>query len=206
MRRRRPREPYPAAMSFTFPDPAARWRQMEEPTTGRRAEAARLADAARRIIDRLARVEFDEEELASAAGRLEDLASLLETQGTDRAYWGFAEAANAGDTHAFFDRSPLIGNANPLAAPVRLAVEEDHVAGTATFGSAYEGPPGCVHGGVVAAAFDLRFEGRVDRVEGRKIFTTGTCHVDGLLTAEAEGLFISVDFLKFADMLQERQP
>ena len=26
--------------------------------------------------------------------------------------------------------------------------------GTATFGAAYEGPPGCVHGGFVAAAFD----------------------------------------------------
>ena len=25
---------------------------------------------------------------------------------------------------------------------------------TVTFGSAYEGPPGCVHGGYVAAAFD----------------------------------------------------
>jgi acyl-coenzyme A thioesterase PaaI-like protein len=26
--------------------------------------------------------------------------------------------------------------------------------GSATFGAAYEGPPGCVHGGYVAAAFD----------------------------------------------------
>lgn len=55
---------------------------------------------------------------------------------------------------AFFDHSPLIGLANPLAPPVELAQDRDRVRGTVTFGSAYEGPPGCVHGGFVAAVFD----------------------------------------------------
>ena len=31
---------------------------------------------------------------------------------------------------------------------------DGNVVGRARFGSAYEGPPGCVHGGFVAAAFD----------------------------------------------------
>ena len=44
---------------------------------------------------------------------------------------------------------------------------------------------------------ELRFEGRLERVEGRKIFTTGTCRVGSTLTAEAEGIFISVDFERF---------
>ena len=69
-------------------------------------------------------------------------------------YEGFAEAANAGEPFGFFDHSPMLGRANPLAPPIRLWLEGDRILGTATFGAAYEGPPGCVHGGYVAAAFD----------------------------------------------------
>jgi len=54
-----------------------------------------------------------------------------------------------------FDYSPLIGRSNPLAPPVIMHADADGtVHGRVTFGSAYEGPPGCVHGGLVAAAFD----------------------------------------------------
>ena len=219
-------------MSFPFADGVP-----PLPESGPRAEAARLADAARRIIDRIARAALDEEEYAREAAELEAMADRLEATGHEREYWGFAEAANAGDTHAFFDRSPIIGVANPIAPPVTLWLDGEIVRGSAVYGTAYEGPPGCVHGGHVAAAFDevlgfaqsvtgapgmtgtlvvkyrsptplhkdLAFEGRVDRVEGRKIFTHGTCHADGVLTAEAEGIFITVDFLRFATLMQERR-
>ena len=64
------------------------------------------------------------------------------------------KSANAGEPFGFFDHSPMLGQANPLAPPIRLWLEGDRIHGTATFGAAYEGPPGCVHGGYVAAAFD----------------------------------------------------
>ena len=53
----------------------------------------------------------------------------------------------------------MIGFANPVAPPVEVwAVEgEDggrEVRGRVTFGYAYEGPPTCVHGGVIAELFD----------------------------------------------------
>ncbi len=49
----------------------------------------------------------------------------------------------------------VIGRANPLAVPlvVSLAPPRAHLDGT--FGPAYEGAPGCVHGGAIAAAFDI---------------------------------------------------
>ena len=53
-----------------------------------------------------------------------------------------------------FDFSPLIGRSNPLAPPISLREENGRVLGEVTFGSAYEGPPGSLHGGYVAAAFD----------------------------------------------------
>ena len=50
--------------------------------------------------------------------------------------------------------SVLTGPVNPLAAPLNLWFEGDKVHGRATMGWRYEGPPGCVHGGFVAALFD----------------------------------------------------
>jgi hypothetical protein len=52
------------------------------------------------------------------------------------------------------ERSPFVGRSNALAAPMRLWFEGDLTYGEATYGDAYEGPPGSVHGGHVIAAFD----------------------------------------------------
>lgn len=152
-------------------------------------------------------------------------------------YEGHAEATLAGNPSAIFDRSPVMGLANPIAAPVHLRVtgegDDRRVEGHAVFGAAYEGPPGCVHGGQVAAAFDdvlglaqtfsgrigmtgtltiryrsptplheeLSFRARMERVEGRKTFTTGTCHAGDRLTAEAEAVFIALDPERFQDVV-----
>jgi acyl-CoA thioesterase FadM len=51
---------------------------------------------------------------------------------------------------------------------------------------------------------DLRFEGAVDRVEGRKIFASSQLYAGELLTAESEGLFISVDPEKFRGLIEAR--
>ena len=49
---------------------------------------------------------------------------------------------------------------------------------------------------------ELRFEATVQRIEGRKIFCEGRMYAGDVLTAEAEGLFISVDLVKM-QMLAE---
>ena len=108
----------------------------------------------RRVIDHLVQVAAPEESLRAAADALEKYADRLAQYPISRSYEGFAETANAGDTTAFFDHSPLIGLANPLAPPIRMAVVGDKIIGHANFGYAYEGPPGYVHGGLLAAAFD----------------------------------------------------
>ncbi len=56
-------------------------------------------------------------------------------------------------THAPFD--PVVGPWNPVAAPVEAYIDDDAGRGVATYGHAYEGPPGLVHGAVIAAAFDM---------------------------------------------------
>ena len=204
--------------------------------TPRRAEMRRVGDATRRVIARLVATKATEAELKAAADALEEIAATLEKYPQGRLYEGFAESANAGDPHAFFDHSPVMGLANPLAPPLRLEVRDNKVHGRVHFGAAYEGPPGAVHGGYVACAFDevlglaqsvggnpgmtgtltikyrrptplhtdLRFEAGIDRIEGRKIFTSGSLWADDELTAEAEGIFISVDLSKVAELMAKR--
>lgn len=204
----------------------------------RRAELHRTSDALRHIIHRLHGSRAESGELAGVADKLEALALELDELTAGSMYEGFGEAPlGGGDPHAFFDHSPMLGKANPLAPPIVVWDEGDVMHGRATFGAAYEGPPGCVHGGFVAAAFDevlggtqslggrpgmtgrltvhyrsptplrteLSFTGKVVKVEGRKTFTYGTLHAGDRLCAEAEGLFISIDFEKMMEMRRERE-
>ena len=204
-----------------------------EPTP-QRLEMRRLADAMRDVIEHLVASKAPAEDIARAAEQLEAVAASLQGHPRGHSFEGFAESANAGDTHAFFDHSPIIGKANPLAPPLTFTTQADKVVGSGVFGSAYEGPPGAVHGGYVAAAFDellgmaqslggkpgmtgtltvryrrphplhtrIDFEAELVRVEGRKIFTAGRSFADGELRAEAEGIFISVDFGKIAELMR----
>jgi acyl-coenzyme A thioesterase PaaI-like protein len=195
----------------------------------------------RELIDHAVATSAPVEALEGVAEVLEALCRTVTKYPQGRLYEGFSETGPAGDPYAFFDNSPIIGVANPLAPPVHLTVEDvegEHVVvGTAHYGGAYEGPPGCVHGGYIAAAFDevlgmtqsitgrpgmtgtltiryrrptplhadLRFEGRVDRVEGRKIFTVGRSFAaSGELLCEAEAVFITVDFQKIAQLYADR--
>lgn len=49
----------------------------------------------------------------------------------------------------------VVGPCNPLAVPLAVAVAPPGVVATGTFPVAYQGAPGCVHGGAIAAAFDI---------------------------------------------------
>jgi acyl-coenzyme A thioesterase PaaI-like protein len=55
---------------------------------------------------------------------------------------------------SLFERSPFSGRGNALATPLQVQFEGDEMRAHTTYGDAYEGPPGTVHGGHVMAAFD----------------------------------------------------
>ncbi len=218
----------------TYTPGHSRWLPQDAPPEGQRAALHRLAAAIRRINAAMMETEADEAEIEAAAEAGEHFAERLEAGPRHRALWGFAESSNAGDVRAFFDNSPVFGLANPTAPPLTMTMEEGRAVGTATFGVAYEGPPGHVHGGWVAASFDevlgmvqsasgnpgmtgtltvkyrrptplyreVRFEGVLDRVEGRKIFTSGSLWAGDMLCAEAEAVFIAVDFERMRALVE----
>lgn len=198
----------------------------------------RLARAMRLVIERLVPSNAPEAELRAAAQGLERYAEALKAHPRLKHFHGYAESANAGDVGAFFDQSPMIGLANPLAPPITISQSGERSAlASVTFGSAYEGPPGSVHGGFIAATFDevlgfvqslggnpgmtgtltvryrrltplhteLIIEAELLRVQGRKIFTEGRILADGIVTAEAEGLFISIDPSNIEALLKARE-
>jgi len=49
----------------------------------------------------------------------------------------------------------VIGRCSPLALPVVLSFDPPRAIGRGTFTAPYEGPPGCIHGAVLAATFDI---------------------------------------------------
>jgi acyl-coenzyme A thioesterase PaaI-like protein len=205
--------------------------------SSRRVALRRVADATRVLIEGLVGTDLDEATINDTAERLEQIAGAFDNDVSRSVYDGISETAMAGaEPDAFFDHSPMIGRANPLAPPIALELSDDLVVGRVRFGSAYEGPPGCVHGGYVACAFDeilgaaqtfsgapgmtgtltiryrkptplhtdLRFEGRFDRKEGRKVFTSGQVFAGDVLTAEAEGIFVSIRAEHFAQLRAQR--
>jgi acyl-coenzyme A thioesterase PaaI-like protein len=207
------------------------------PDTAERDAAREVTEALRAVMEHVVATSAPVEAMRAAAEQLRAVADELDGYPHGRTYYGSSESSLAGDPGAFFDHSPVAGLANPLAPPLYLRVEGNEIVGEVKWGSAYEGAPGCVHGGYVLAAFDevlglaqdlggqpgmtgtlttkfrkptplrkdLRFVARIDRIEGRKTFTTGELYdPDGNLLAEADAVFITVDFSKLQQLAAQR--
>lgn len=115
---------------------------------------AQLATACRMIISELASSTAQSQAFAHARDLVKEAVAILAAAGHGRVYDGGEGSLAEYQDHIFIDHSPLVGPLNPLAPPISIGLDGTSVVGEATFGPAYEGPPGCVHGGYVAAAFD----------------------------------------------------
>lgn len=54
----------------------------------------------------------------------------------------------------FFPYSPVIGDLNPLSPLANFDVVDGQIRGQVTLGAAHNGPPGSVHGGMIALVMD----------------------------------------------------
>ena len=148
-----------------------RWQAFLPPTSGAWVQKRRLATAMRRVIRRLVQSNAPEDELRDAADALERYSKRLATHPRLRREDRRTAAPADPEVGTFVDQSPFVGMANPLAPPIVLQEEAEwRVVGRVTYGAAYEGPPGCVHGGFIAAAFD-EVLGFVQGMSGESGFT-----------------------------------
>ena len=137
-------------------------------------ELRRLADAMRGVTDQMVRTHASPAVLAEAAAAVERAGALLEPE-TPPWYTSLpAMPENDLDPHVYFPFSPMIGWYSPLSAPLDCDVHDQTVTARATLGAAYEGPPGCVHGGIIAGLFD--------EVLGIANITAGVGAMTGTLT------------------------
>lgn len=114
----------------------------------------RLAEATRQVLQHSATSLADDALVSQAAALIAEAAQLLGGGPHGRSYHGTAEGALGGAPHGFISYSPVTGPLNALASTVALETSDREITATVTYGSAYEGPPGCLHGGLIAAIFD----------------------------------------------------
>lgn len=111
---------------------------------------ARLADALRALVSLTASSELDDASADRAAKMLEDMFATISADASTRVA---EHRYEAGYPRGFLERSTVSGVLNPIAPPMKLT-QDEVVVGEVVYGAAYEGAPGCVHGGHVALAFD----------------------------------------------------
>ena len=207
-------------------DPAPARTPPDDPRT---VASRRVGAAARALIGALVSSKAPIEELDGAAAAIDAINARLAPYRVHSRFEGFEGLAMPAPgselRDRIFEHHPFAGRSNPLAPPLVMEDADDGtVVATVTYDHRHEGMPDRVHGGVLAAAFDLitaaaaaraagrpaptgrltiryriptplhvglRYEGRLERIDGRKILTVATVSADGVVTAEAEGLFIA---------------
>jgi acyl-coenzyme A thioesterase PaaI-like protein len=125
---------------------------------GNRARKHQLTVAIKHLIDRAALIDVDHadrpiaDELDALIAQVTEAGEAAATLPSLEARGGMA--VSGGDDAVLAERSGFSGHSNPLAPPMTITVDGEITKASATWTAAYEGPPGCVHGGYVAAAFD----------------------------------------------------
>ncbi len=115
--------------------------------------AARLTDAIRALIVGVTSGTLSDDAAADAASRIEQVTRDV-TEASTRAI------RDPRSTARYQLGNPVSGALNPISPPLTLEVVDGAEAGhreiraTVRFGAYYEGPPGLVHGGHVAAVLD----------------------------------------------------
>ncbi|MDQ1520672.1 MAG: hypothetical protein QOI55_1745 [Actinomycetota bacterium] len=114
-------------------------------------QRAQLAEAMRELIDAvMVSHAVDDDELVGVAEEVRRLAFRLSGGAARTEAPGYRPRSH-GD---YLPRSPIVGEASPLSPRIDWDAVDDHVEARGTFTAAYEGPPGFVHGGMIALAFD----------------------------------------------------
>lgn len=121
---------------------------------GRERELHRLAEGVRRLIRFVTTNVASAAATARAADDVHALADALEAHVPDTPPGRYDLDGRPDHPHDFFPYDPVLGRFNPLALPVEMEWHAPKAIGRASFDTPYEGPPGCVHGAILAAVFD----------------------------------------------------
>ena len=115
----------------------------------------RLAAATRALNEKLVSTDINPELAAALTEKIEDLtAELSRAEQVD----GLVDMAKRGERgtidNVMGELVAMAGRSHPCSPDLVWQEEPNRITGTVTFGQAFEGPPGHVHGGWVAGVLD----------------------------------------------------
>ncbi len=137
----------------------------------------RIGEALKQVADRMVRCDATLAEIEAIAADLE--AAAAKTTGFGRRSQSgiyerlFNRTASHQDVLDIVDYEIFTGLSTPISPPMTLWIDGDVVRGKANLGLPFQGPPGRVHGGIVAAMLDVLMAKTQD--------ITGTLGVTGTL-------------------------
>jgi acyl-coenzyme A thioesterase PaaI-like protein len=109
-----------------------------------------LAAAIRELTELLVTTDVPDDAAAGALDAVREVADRLRTTGSPRTL-----SFRDGDVETYRRLNPVSGTLNPVAPPLRFErVGDGTIEAAVTFGIAYQGPPGYVHGALIAGVFD----------------------------------------------------
>src|SRR5262249_5000949 len=92
--------------------------------------------------------------LGDARRRVEELTAILRRYTPDPPAPRYPRPESVTGPADVMPFDVVVGPLSALAPPLTLEIVEGRTVATVIFTAPYEGPPGCVHGGVIAACFD----------------------------------------------------
>ena len=139
-------------------------------------ELIELAHSVRLLIDKMMVIDRSDPELERATAEIEALAGRLDAIGRKGLQARMLPEIDPGPDDL---RPYLAGNArrwhyNPINPPLELEMVDGVLRGKVTLSLAWEGPPGCVHGGLISML--------LDQLLGQANFESGLGAMTGTLT------------------------
>lgn len=129
-----------------------------------------LTDDVRRLVDVTIRTAVADDRVAQARALIDQATQVL----ADDAPPGPAGIHFNAEGRSWNWGNAVVGVRNAIAPPVRLEWSDDGTVHSGVdLGVAYEGPPGCVHGGVSALMLD-HIMGEAASAEHTRLIVTGT--------------------------------
>lgn len=139
----------------------------------------RIGEALKAITDRMVRCDAPQAELEEIAAQLEAVAARAAGYGrrSQQAIYErfFSRTASQQDVLDILDYEIFTGRSTPISPPMQLWLDGDVVRGKANLGLPFQGPPGRVHGGVIAAMLDVLMAKTQDLT--RTMGVTGTLNI-----------------------------
>lgn len=127
---------------------------------GRERELRNLVDVARRLNELTVTADLNAEQTTGIAARVEALADKLRPHVANEPIHRMGGAEyDDWMPHRMSPFDVITGMYNPVALPLRLRDDGECAVGEGLFNVLYAGPPGCLHGAVISACFDMVLAG-----------------------------------------------